>query len=213
MALVECPGCNNKVSDRAEACPQCGYPIAELLRVEARGAAENNDLSAHDSDAPQERSKDSDTSTSPQTSTRPFFKMLGYILLAIVGLWLFLALIVGPAVIDNFTRGQFEAAEVQIKQFMQAVRLFEHFCNRVPTPEEGLDALVQPVSSCPNWKRTIDSDLIPSDPWGQPYHYVAPARDGSASYEIYSDGLTEDASDDVSSSNIVLGDTPGEAKR
>ncbi len=27
MALIECPECKKKVSDTAEACPNCGYPI------------------------------------------------------------------------------------------------------------------------------------------------------------------------------------------
>jgi uncharacterized membrane protein YvbJ len=29
MALVSCPECNRKVSDRATACPQCGCPISQ----------------------------------------------------------------------------------------------------------------------------------------------------------------------------------------
>ncbi len=28
MALLDCPECAHKVSDRAFACPSCGYPIA-----------------------------------------------------------------------------------------------------------------------------------------------------------------------------------------
>lgn len=27
MALVKCPECNNEISDKAIACPHCGYPI------------------------------------------------------------------------------------------------------------------------------------------------------------------------------------------
>lgn len=27
MALINCPECNKQISDRAEACPNCGYPI------------------------------------------------------------------------------------------------------------------------------------------------------------------------------------------
>lgn len=30
MALVECPECGTGVSDRAESCPKCAYPLAEL---------------------------------------------------------------------------------------------------------------------------------------------------------------------------------------
>ena len=28
MGLIECPECNTEVSDKAEACPKCAYPIA-----------------------------------------------------------------------------------------------------------------------------------------------------------------------------------------
>lgn len=31
MALIQCPECGRKVSDKAKACPGCGYPIAELF--------------------------------------------------------------------------------------------------------------------------------------------------------------------------------------
>jgi hypothetical protein len=27
MAVISCPECNAEVSDRAPACPQCGYPL------------------------------------------------------------------------------------------------------------------------------------------------------------------------------------------
>ncbi len=33
MALINCPECGKQVSDRAEACPSCGHPIASLLPV------------------------------------------------------------------------------------------------------------------------------------------------------------------------------------
>lgn len=29
MALINCPECNIKISDNAENCPNCGYPIKE----------------------------------------------------------------------------------------------------------------------------------------------------------------------------------------
>ena len=29
MALIDCPECGNQVYEKAEACPKCGYPIAE----------------------------------------------------------------------------------------------------------------------------------------------------------------------------------------
>lgn len=34
MALIECPDCARQVSDRAAACLNCGYPLAEMERAE-----------------------------------------------------------------------------------------------------------------------------------------------------------------------------------
>ena len=31
MALILCPECGNTISDKANSCPQCGYPIAASL--------------------------------------------------------------------------------------------------------------------------------------------------------------------------------------
>ncbi len=30
MALINCPECNKEISDKAEACPHCGYPIQKV---------------------------------------------------------------------------------------------------------------------------------------------------------------------------------------
>lgn len=35
MALVPCPECTNKISNKAEACPQCGFPLKEAKRKKA----------------------------------------------------------------------------------------------------------------------------------------------------------------------------------
>ena len=32
MALLNCPECEQKISDKAEACPSCGYPISLALK-------------------------------------------------------------------------------------------------------------------------------------------------------------------------------------
>ncbi len=37
MALISCPECNNQVSNTAEACPQCGAPIAGAKEGHAAG--------------------------------------------------------------------------------------------------------------------------------------------------------------------------------
>ncbi len=37
MALIDCPECNNKVSDAAPTCPKCGVPIAGAKEGKAAG--------------------------------------------------------------------------------------------------------------------------------------------------------------------------------
>lgn len=37
IALIKCPECGNHVSDRAESCPKCAYPIAGGGSTQAHG--------------------------------------------------------------------------------------------------------------------------------------------------------------------------------
>ena len=34
MAIINCPECNNSVSDRADTCPNCAYPINKNSKTE-----------------------------------------------------------------------------------------------------------------------------------------------------------------------------------
>ncbi len=33
MALIKCPECGKKISDKAKSCPQCGFPLEELKKA------------------------------------------------------------------------------------------------------------------------------------------------------------------------------------
>lgn len=35
MALIDCPECEKKISDKATSCPNCGYPLGRERRREA----------------------------------------------------------------------------------------------------------------------------------------------------------------------------------
>ena len=39
MALIKCPECSKEISDKAEACPQCAYPISSHARTGLSSAA------------------------------------------------------------------------------------------------------------------------------------------------------------------------------
>jgi hypothetical protein len=34
MTLISCPECQRKISDQAQSCPQCGYPLAKRSRAD-----------------------------------------------------------------------------------------------------------------------------------------------------------------------------------
>lgn len=43
MALIKCPECDREISDKAEACPHCGYPIkAQITKRKSRGRGAKN---------------------------------------------------------------------------------------------------------------------------------------------------------------------------
>ena len=50
MALITCPECGKQISDKAEACPNCGYPLADLHNVKevSQGDMEASENSADD---------------------------------------------------------------------------------------------------------------------------------------------------------------------
>lgn len=50
MALIICPECGKEVSDRAEACPHCGYPINEMVNKENYDNGQKNDVSKNMND-------------------------------------------------------------------------------------------------------------------------------------------------------------------
>lgn len=49
MALIKCPECGKEISDRAEACPNCAYPIAKLNKnnTVAQKESHNTDAEKH----------------------------------------------------------------------------------------------------------------------------------------------------------------------
>ena len=71
-------------------------------------------------------------------------------------------------------------AKIQIKSLSDRVKEFRRDCNRLPTNEEGLQALVSlnDPNSCPKYSKDsyIESGLIPVDPWDQEIKYETDGR-------------------------------------
>lgn len=105
------------------------------------------------------------------------------LVLVIVGL---LAAVVGPTLYQRIKPAKRTAAREQIEDFSTALDNFVVDVGRYPTTQEGLDALRVKPEGVQHWKGPYLKKEIPTDPWGNPYHYRSPGRSGG--YEISSYG-------------------------
>lgn len=96
------------------------------------------------------------------------------VVIVILGL---LATVVVINVMPAADRAAATTARADIASLEQGVELFRIERRRVPSAEEGLQALVDEG----HVRR------LRNDPWGNPYRYAAPGRDGRP-FDIYSFG-------------------------
>lgn len=69
------------------------------------------------------------------------------------------------------------------------LQLYEARCQRLPTQDQGLEALVSKPTKEPipdRWMALMEE--LPKDPWGQPYKYRIPAQKSKKAYDIWSLG-------------------------
>lgn len=123
--------------------------------------------------------------TMRETTRRPggFTLMELLLVLIIVGL---LAAVVGPTLYQRIKPAKRTAAREQIENFSTALDGFVVDVGRYPTTQEGLNALRVQPDGVQHWKGPYLKKEIPNDPWGNPYQYRAPGRNGG--YEISSYG-------------------------
>jgi general secretion pathway protein G len=99
-----------------------------------------------------------------------------------------LAGLVVPKLIGQSAEAKVKDTVAQIALFKSALELFQSNCDRYPTTEEGLNALIQQPNDAPGWKKVLDSNHVPNDPWGNPYQYSCPGTHNADGYDIWSYG-------------------------
>ncbi|MCB1954260.1 MAG: type II secretion system major pseudopilin GspG [Rhodocyclaceae bacterium] len=120
------------------------------------------------------------------------------VVLAILGL---LAGLVGPKVLGQLGGAKSKTANVQIKDFEQALELYKLDVGRFPSTDEGLNALVAKPSSATGWNGPyLKRKDLPADPWGRAYLYAAPGQHGEI--DIYSYGADGNAGGDGENADI-----------
>ena len=109
------------------------------------------------------------------------------VVLVIIGL---IASLVGPKLFNRVDTSKVQVADTQARMLRGAVETFHLEVGRLPTVQEGLAVLVTaPVDerAKARWRGPYLDEAVPADPWGNPYVYDIPGREGMA-FALYSLG-------------------------
>ena len=120
----------------------------------------------------------------PKPAARGFTLIELLVVLAILGMIMGL---VGPQIMKHLGSAKSDTARLQIEVFGGALDLFYLDNDRYPSTAEGLEALVQKPASLDRWNGPyLKKTKIPTDPWGNNYHYMSPGEHGD--YDLFSYG-------------------------
>lgn len=100
-----------------------------------------------------------------------------------------LAAFVVPQVMDKPDQARLTKAQQDLRAIETALDLYKLDNFRYPNTDQGLEALVEQPTIPPipnNWKQGGYLKRLPTDPWGNPYRYLSPGRNGE--YDIYTLG-------------------------
>lgn len=111
------------------------------------------------------------------------------IVVVIIG---FLASTIGPELFSRVSQAQRTTAQNQLDIFKMALNNYRIDNGRYPTTDQGLEALIKKPTSSPvpqSWNGPyLEKKQIPSDPWGNSYHYQYSGQHNSHSYDLWSNG-------------------------
>ena len=112
------------------------------------------------------------------------------VVLVIIGL---IASLVGPRLFSRVDSSKVQVADTQARLLRGAVETFRLEVGRIPTADEGLAALYAAPAderAKARWRGPYLDEAVPADPWGKPYQYSIPGRDGLpfAIYSLGADG-------------------------
>lgn len=97
------------------------------------------------------------------------------VVMVIIGL---LAGYVAPRYFAEVGKSEVKVARAQIDAFEKALESYRLDVGRLPTTEQGLDALMTQPSGVTKWRGPYLKKSVPPDPWGKPYQYKQPGEHG-----------------------------------
>lgn len=100
--------------------------------------------------------------------------------------------LVGVNVLSQSGEAKVKTTQIQMEQVESALKLYKLEQNRVPTTDQGLEALVRRPERAPTPTRYpedgyLDGARVPPDAWGNAFIYLAPGRQGEE-FELLSYG-------------------------
>lgn len=119
--------------------------------------------------------------------SRGFTLLEMLVVLVIIGL---IASLVGPRLFSRVDSSKVQVADTQSRMLRGAIETFRLEVGRLPTTDEGLEALVKPPAderAKARWRGPYLDEALPVDPWDNPYQYSTPGRDGLP-FALYSFG-------------------------
>jgi general secretion pathway protein G len=131
--------------------------------------------------------------------TRGAFTLIELLLVMVI--LAILAAVVVPRFTGLSKDASIKAAMTQISNLKTSLSAYEIDNGGFPTTEQGLNALIANPGNLPNWKKYLDVDKVPLDPWGHEYIYRCPGSNGK-DYDLFSVGPDgqEGSSDDIGNS-------------
>jgi len=115
-------------------------------------------------------------------------------LLVVIAIIATLAAVVAPSIFHNVGDAKLVAAKSQLDILSLALNQYRLDNDSYPTTQQGLAALRElpdpdaSGDSPRNWRGPYLSRIVPLDPWGRPYVYVAPGLVNKQSFDLYTLG-------------------------
>jgi len=117
------------------------------------------------------------------------------------------------AQMDEDDVAKVQKAKADLAELSEAIGQFKLDCDRYPTTQEGLDALQKPPGGASDWHGPYLKREILTDPWGTPYVYRVPGRNGRNGYQVESYGADGAPGGDGANADLFDGSTLEETRQ